>query len=42
MTVTTFKPELLTAKGMPETIQLDLSQDPETVGPLVEFTEKGK
>lgn len=37
MTVTTLKPELLTEKGMTGTIQIDLSQAPETVGPLVDL-----
>ena len=34
VTITTVKPELLRAKGLPESIQIDLKVDPASVGPL--------
>ncbi len=36
LTVTTIEPQLLRAKNLPESIKIDLDEDPNTLGPEVE------
>ena len=36
LTITTTAPELLRAKNLPESITIDLDEDPNTIGPAVE------
>ena len=40
VTVTTTHPELLAAKGLPLSLDIDLSQAPEDVGPLIDRVDK--
>ena len=36
LTVTTIEPQLLRAKNLPESITIDLDEDPNTIGPAVD------